>query len=128
MPFGSEALAGDDDQADPSLGHVDRGGVRPFSTTERESERRVPVTTDSHISVRRERWAWTHDNERLGIYLLIFVLAAWFITMATITGILCIQHGYGLGIFDHQHVPTAIVKQIGVGDNLQKMMEATNRP
>ena len=64
----------------------------------------------------------------MGIYLMIGFLAAWLVTMLTITAVMVVRHGYGLGIGGGQHVPASIVKQIGVGDNLQKMMEATNKP
>jgi hypothetical protein len=87
----------------------------------------MAVTTDNGAR-RPERWGWTRDRERMGIYLLIGFLAVWLATMLTITGVMVAQHGYGLGIGGGQHVPQSIVKQIGVGDNLQRMMEATNKP
>jgi hypothetical protein len=89
----------------------------------------MAVTTDNGGGAdKREHWRWTRDRERMGIYLLIGFLAVWLATMLTITGVMVVQHGYGLGIGGGQHVPHSIVKQIGVGDNLQKMMEATNKP
>jgi hypothetical protein len=48
--------------------------------------------------------------------------------MLTIQGVVVARHGYGLGVGGGQHVPASIVKQIGVGNNLDKMMQATNRP
>jgi hypothetical protein len=72
--------------------------------------------------------AWAHDRERVAIYLLIAFLAAWLVTMLVIQGVVIARHGYGLGIGGGQHVPPAIVRQIGVGDNLEKMMKATNKP
>lgn len=72
--------------------------------------------------------AWARDGERLAIYLLVLFLAAWLLTMLTIQGVVVARHGYGLGVGGGQHVPASIVKQIGVGNNLDKMMQATNRP
>lgn len=88
----------------------------------------MAVTTDGSAADRRGRWAWAHANERLGIYLLIGFIAAWLVTMLTITAVMVVQHGYGLGIGGGQHVPESIVKEIGVGNNLERMMEATNKP
>jgi hypothetical protein len=64
----------------------------------------------------------------MAIYLLIAFLTAWLVTMLTIQGVVIVRHGYGLGIGGGQHVPAAIVKQIGVGGSLEKMMKATNKP
>jgi hypothetical protein len=72
--------------------------------------------------------AWCQDRERMAIYLLVGFLAVWLLTMLVIQGVVAARHGYGLGIEGHQHVPAALVKQIGVGDNLDKMMKATNKP
>jgi hypothetical protein len=66
------------------------------------------------------------DPERLAIYLLIFFLAGWIVVMLTIQGVEIANDHVGLGF--HQHVPPGLVRQIGVGDNLGRMMEATNRP
>jgi hypothetical protein len=68
------------------------------------------------------------DGERTAIYLLIGFLAAWLVTMLVIQAVLIARHGYGSGIGGGQHVPKEIVKQIGVGNNLENMMKATNKP
>ena len=89
----------------------------------------MSVTADDGGGVaKRRRPAWIEDRERMGIYLMIGFLATWLVTMLTITAVMVVQHGYGLGIGGGQHVPASIVNQIGVGDNLQRMMEATNKP
>jgi len=89
----------------------------------------VATTAPDNQPVKHTRWAWTHDRERVGIYMLVALLAAWLVTMLTIQAVVVINHhGWGLGIGGNQHVPPSLVRQIGVGDNLQKMMEATNKP
>ena len=65
-------------------------------------------------------------KERLAIYGLIVFLLGWIVVMLAIQTIQGIHYGVGFGF--HQHVPASIVRQIGVGDNLEKMMKATNKP
>jgi hypothetical protein len=65
-------------------------------------------------------------KERLAIYALIVFLLGWIVVMLAIQTAQGIHYGVGFGF--HQRVPSSIVRQIGVGDNLEKMMKATNRP
>jgi hypothetical protein len=74
----------------------------------------------------RLRGLWAHDRERLAIYLMIVFLFGWIIVMLAIQGVEASEYHVGLGF--HQHVPQSIVNQIGVGDSLEKMMRATNKP
>jgi hypothetical protein len=69
---------------------------------------------------------YKRDPERLAIYLLIIFLGGWIAVMLAIQGVEIARDHVGLGF--HQHVPASIVRQIGVGDNLTKMMAATNKP
>jgi hypothetical protein len=68
------------------------------------------------------------DRERLAIYLMILFLLGWLFVMFTIQVVVSLQDGVGLPPFQHQHVPSYVVEDIGVGNNLQKMMNATNKP
>ena len=66
------------------------------------------------------------NKERSAIYALIVFLLGWIAVMLTIQLVQARHFHVGLGF--HQHVPASIVRQIGVGNNLEKMMKATNRP
>ncbi|MHB8690988.1 MAG: hypothetical protein ACYDHH_07045 [Solirubrobacteraceae bacterium] len=65
-------------------------------------------------------------KERLAIYALIVFLVGWIVVMLAIQIVEGIEFHVGFGF--HQHMPAPLVRQIGVGDSLQKMMQATNRP
>jgi hypothetical protein len=65
-------------------------------------------------------------KERRAIYALIVFLVGWIVVMLAIQIVEGINSHVGFGV--NQHVPASLVRQIGVGDNLQKMMNATNRP
>ena len=66
------------------------------------------------------------NRERRAIYALIVFLLGWIVVMLSIQVIQGLHYHVGFGF--HQHVPASIVRQIGVGDNLDKMMNATNKP
>jgi hypothetical protein len=72
---------------------------------------------------------WTGDGERVGVYLLVGFLAVWLITMVTIQFVMVAQHGYGLGreFGQKPHVPNEIVKRIGVGNNIETMIDKTKK-
>ena len=104
---------------------------RPDERRAESQERQVMNVIDAAGEYRSGGWrrpAWTRDGERVGIYLLITILIGWIIAMLAIQFVLVAQHGYGLAWTNKPHVPAAIVKQIGVGDNIKAMQKATNKP
>jgi hypothetical protein len=76
--------------------------------------------------VKRIQATFERADERTAIYLLITFLAGWILVMLTIQGVQIAQNHVGLGL--HQHVPRNIVQQIGVGNDFDQMMKATNKP
>jgi hypothetical protein len=87
----------------------------------------MDATGKGRVTTRR-RPEWTHDPERVGVYTLVTILIGWLVAMFAIQGVMIADHGYGLWLTSNPRIPHSIVKQIGVGNNIQAMMNATNKP
>ncbi|MGH9036937.1 MAG: hypothetical protein ACRD0O_14335 [Acidimicrobiia bacterium] len=67
-------------------------------------------------------------GRRLGTRLMLAFTVGWFLTMITLQFVQASQHGYGSGFGDGGRVPPEVVEQVGVGDDVEALVQTTSRP
>jgi len=88
----------------------------------------VEITTGAASSEKsRPRWiAWWYDDEKSAVYLMTAFLFAWLAIIVVIQFSLVVKND-GLGVTKQHRVPADVVERVGVGDDFQKIMDATNK-
>lgn len=75
----------------------------------------------------RSRWtAWWYDHEKSAVYLMTAFLFTWLAIVVAVQFSLVAKND-GLGVTKQHRVPAELVERVGVGDDFQRIMDATNK-